>query len=697
MNRALPKICAIAAAVASLGAHAQTPTLPTVEIRGEGESYVQPNGTTATRDAAPIVQVPQSVIVVPRKLIEDQGAQTVTDALRNVSNVRHVDLRDFYNIQFKVRGFNAATLIDGQAMPSNFSNLESTVNVESIEVLKGPAPAISGGGQTAGSLGFLGGAIAITTKSPEPNARREIGFRLGNWSERGVFFDLNQPINETVGVRLVGESQHNGSESNGAFFKRSSLFPSLVVRPGGGSELLLKMRFSRLSNLDYSGLPPEGTILPALWTLPRSLNITATGQPVSSSKVDGWNLQWKQPISANWSYEVALAQSSSVLDQNGVFTDDFFFPNPGPFYLLTGLNLTQRVKSTTLSATLKGQADLAGVKHKLALGVDVDRTTDYGYMAGALGGLGLFDITNPVPPVWVAPVPNLPGAQDNTYASSALFLQDRVTLGNNLHLLGALRYTSIKVRNLWPDFGVNSTTTNSKLTPRLGAVYEFTPVYSAFVGYGAGMSIPTNGIYTTPPKPEGSKQTEIGFRSTNPEGLNATVALFSLTRTNAPVADPLNFGQTIQTGEQRSTGVDIDWNYKASKALTWFGHYTRQNPRVTQDTVLAVGSQLFNVARTSARVAFRYDFRDGALRGLGAGLGATYHSALPGNSANAFFTPAVTVWDAQLSYVAGGARYQLALRNLLDKQYYEPSAYFGGNHVTPATRRQISLTASYAF
>lgn len=703
MRFSFPSLCIVTTVAASVCAQAQQQaTLPTVEVTAEREAYVQPRVSAATRDDVPLEQVPQSVISVTRKLIEDQGAQSVSDALQNVSNVRAVDQRDFYNEQFRIRGFRAATALDGVAMPSAFANLETTANIEQIEVIKGPAPAISSGGQTAGTYGFVGGTVAVSSKSPQPVASREVGFRLGTRSEYGLFFDLNQPVNDILGLRLVGEVQHNGSETNGVFFKRTSLFPSLSLRPNADSELLVKLRLSRRSTLDYSGLPPEGTVLPAAYTLPRSLNIMATGQPDSTSETDGINLLWKQAINSAWSYDVKLSHTVSDLDQNGVFTDDFYGPNPGPMYSVLGVNLTQKVKSTTLSSTLRGEIDAATLKHKVALGLDLDQTTDFGYMASPptfFGAIGAIDISAPTSVAWIAPVANLPGAQDNQYRSTAVFVQDRVTVGKNLHLLAALRYTSIHVSNLWPDFGINNVTSNSKTTPRVGAAYEFTPQVSAFAGYGEGMTVPTNGTYTTPPKPEGSKQSEIGFRLKDLNGWNATLALFDLARTNVPVTDPLNPFSSIQVGEQRSRGIDIDWVYAASKSLTWLGHYTRQNPRISKDAALptTVGKQIFNVPKTSARFAVRYDFVGGAWHGLGAGLGVTHHSKLPGNSANTFYTPSATVWDAQLSRTAGSARYALAINNLFDRKYYEPSAYFGGGHVTPATRRQLSFTARYSF
>ena len=79
------------------------------------------------------------------------------------------------------------------------------------------------------------------------------------------------------------------------------------------------------------------------------------------------------------------------------------------------------------------------------------------------------------------------------------------------------------------------------------------------------------------------------------------------------------------------------------------------------------------------------------------GIGLSHNSELPGNSSNTFFTPATTVWDAQLSYSMRDARFGLNFYNLADKEYYVPSNYFGGNQVIPALPRTVTATASLFF
>lgn len=146
----------IAAAVLwlSTSALAQSTPVSTVEVRGQAPSpYVVPVTSAGTRTDTPIEQVPQSVISVPRALIVDQDAQSVSDVLRNVSNVNALDPRDSIITGFKVRGFGAAMVVDGVSMPGYFQNMESLVNVDRIDVVKGPSGGLFGSGQGIGTYG----------------------------------------------------------------------------------------------------------------------------------------------------------------------------------------------------------------------------------------------------------------------------------------------------------------------------------------------------------------------------------------------------------------------------------------------------------------------------------------------------------------------------------------------------------------
>ena len=95
----------------------------------------------------------------------------------------------------------------------------------------------------------------------------------------------------------------------------------------------------------------------------------------------------------------------------------------------------------------------------------------------------------------------------------------------------------------------------------------------------------------------------------------------------------------------------------------------------------------------------RYDLREGDLAGLGFGLGLRHHSKLAADSSNTNFTPAVTVYDSQVSYRMKGVSLNLAINNLLDKKYVVPSSQSSsaGPLYFPAPGRTAMLTATMDF
>lgn len=683
---------------------AQVATLSEVVVVGEQETYAVTRSTAGTRTDTPVEQIPQSVISVNRTLIEDQGVKTVSDALRNVSNVNVIDPRDTNIVSFKVRGFNSAVVVDGVAMPGPFSNLESLVNVEQIDVLKGPAGNLFGSGQGIGAYATLGGTIAVTTSSPERTPIRNVGISAGNYGAAGAQFDLNQPLSDDFAARLVGEVSRSNSESDNIFFRKQAFFPSLAWTPNAGRSVVIKARSIKGTTLDYSGLPKAGTLDTSSFTMPRSTNFTANGLPDTVTESSGLNIQWTEKLNKTWTANVTVAQNTAFINEKGVYVGDAFcgYGNAAATYHACGLQMWEKFETTSLSPNLTGKFEAWGASHVLSAGVDIESTKDKAFMAYSNGtaDLGAISITNPVMPVWVDPVvPAEKDQQNNTYESRVIYVQEQASIGN-LHLTGGLRFSRIDVVDIYNDgmmFSNNNVSSNTKWTPRVGAAYEWTPSVSTFAGYTEGMKTPVGSNFATTPKPEESSQKEVGLRFKNAGGITGTVAWFDLQRTNAAITDQATF-KSYQTGKQRSTGVDVDLQWRASNALTLLATFTAQTARIVEDSLNAslVDKQLFNVPERSARLAARYS-ASGNLAGWGAGLGVTYRDVLPGDNKNTYFTDAATVWDTQLSYQSGKARYGMGISNLLDKKYYVPSAYFSGGNVTPAAPRTWVVTANYSF
>lgn len=152
--------CACWLAVVSLMAQEVTVPLPddpdevvelgTVVIEAEKEKPKAwaPGITTATRSSVPLNRVPQSIQVLSRELIKEQDAQTLGDALTNVSGVVPVKTYQSLILSPLVRGFAAELFVDGMPGYSTTSSMDTAtlVNVQALEVIKGPTAALFGGG-----------------------------------------------------------------------------------------------------------------------------------------------------------------------------------------------------------------------------------------------------------------------------------------------------------------------------------------------------------------------------------------------------------------------------------------------------------------------------------------------------------------------------------------------------------------------
>lgn len=703
---------AIASSFAS-GAFSQS-SLPTVEVTGDrSAAYFSEATSSVTRTDTPIHEIPQSVVVLNKTLIEDQGARDMNAALRNVSNVSYVDPRDANNTSFKIRGFNSGFVVDGVAMPGFFQGLESMANIDQIAVVKGPSGGLFGS-QANGSAATLGGTVVISTVEPTQEAQKTFGALVGSYGQKGVSFDVNQPINEVMAVRISGEKSDSNSEVNRVFFKKTAFFPSISLTPSSDTKVVLRLRYVDNATLDYSGLPRASASSGVAATgLSRSTFVGADGQPDTTNNSRGANLQLTQRINDVWKFNFVLARNEATIDQNGVFPTSF--GSTGATQYLTGLQLWQKFTSNTISPNFTGKFDLNGVKHVVNTGVDYEKSHDDGYMANATGdnlypsimayyatggsNPNSYDLSASGRPSWgsvVAPPAGDDAWQNNKAKTTSYYIQDQINF-DNLHLLAGVRHSNFNVDNVYGANSNDSHSNNSKVSYKFGGVYDLTKSIAPFVGYNESARVPTNAYGLVNPKVEEAKQIEVGVKFKNQYGVTATVAYFDLKRSNVVVTDPSTYSP-YQVGGQESKGLDLDLNWRINSSWQWLAAYTNQTAKVTEDSynTASVGKQLFNVPEQSLRLATRYDIKSGDYTGLGFGLGATHSSKLPGDAANSYFTQAVTVWDAQLSYKKDNTRYGVYVNNLFDKQYYRPSAYFGGGQVMPGLPRTIMATAQFS-
>jgi catecholate siderophore receptor len=141
-----------APAIAPAPAEAQTQSqaqaappvrLPSISVEGE-KSAVQDykvERVQSPKYTEPLVDTPQTITVIPRQVMEEQGVTSVRSALRYVPGVTAMagEGGGPQGDNLRIRGFQANTdlFVDGVRDIAQYTR--DPFNLEAIEVIKGPA------------------------------------------------------------------------------------------------------------------------------------------------------------------------------------------------------------------------------------------------------------------------------------------------------------------------------------------------------------------------------------------------------------------------------------------------------------------------------------------------------------------------------------------------------------------------------
>lgn len=659
---------------------------------GPVDGYRALTAVTGTRTETPLEQIPQSIQVVPRSLIEDQQDQTLQDALENVSGVRTPAAQESLLSSFFVRGFAADQYFDGTPIfgATNVFDTGTLVNVERIEVLKGPSATLFGGGTGAP----VGGLINVVPRTPEFESSYSAGLRAGSFRTFNPFWDFNQQlVEDRLSFRFSGDFERADSFIDAEESERVLLAPSLRLSISEDTELLIRGVYSRNEYLEYSGLPAAGAVR-GDFPIDRFRFSGARDTPdtvVRNALVLGrlthdFSEALTGSLQASY-YDSYFKENSSFLTGNPVN------PATPSVYAVSSGVLETDVEQFNTNANLSYDFDVGSAPNTLLIGFEYDRTENPASLGFQF--IGLLDYADDASDLnFVAPDDPPAILQDNSYRTYAAYGQHQITLFDRLHLLGGLRWTRLTIEE--QERGLDFTA--HEVTPRFGTALDLTEQVTVFAGYGRGFRGVQAFTGDGPPEPEESEQFEAGLRfDFHRIGLSGSIAGYQLVRENVPTFEPGNTGSQIQTGKQRSRGAELDLIWQATPELTFLANYAYTNAKVTEDLRIPEGDRLARIPRHSGRLAARYDFLDGPLDGLGLGFGVTAASKREVTLPNEFETDAHFVADAQLSYGLGPVTFGLSVENLTNEDHFEPYQFLGQSVVRPTQPRSVFATISASF
>ncbi|MFJ2447003.1 TonB-dependent siderophore receptor [Pseudomonas sp. NPDC087626] len=671
--------------------------LGATEVFGTREQgYRSTIAPTANKSPTPAKETPFSIQTVTRELIEDRGVTTLGEAIRTVPGVTNQVGFGALNDRFRLRGFATESNLKNGIRRSSFASVDELVNIEQIEVLKGPASALYGRFEP-------GGVVNLVTKKPQHEQRTQVDVSAGRYDFYRTTLDSTGPLGETLDYRLTAAWQDNGSFRD--FVNNESKFfsPVLTWQLAPQTSLTFEFEYARkVADMDRGfGNNPRYLDAPIKRNFAEPDTRNSAISKLASVTLD-------HALTDDWDLHAAIQASDSRLQTSWYA---YGFVNGGiggsednpTVSRRPQLNHDRQIDATAL-AEISRSFRTGPINHRLLFGAEYSR--DWWDYDSAAGTSSTIDFNNPV--YGTPPSPLSPTGEGRFINDSwALYTQDELSFGSREQwrlLLGG-RFDQIDASAIDDYYGLSepSTATFNAFSPRVGITWTPVEALSLYASWSRSMRNElNNGILEGGQlaKPVKGEQFEVGTKLSLLNGrFTPTLAVFDIRRRDGLVADPNDptFTYSIQVGEQRSKGWELDLPFVVTERWRLLASYTQLDTTISKDSDGGLqGNRLANAPQRNASLWSTYDLP--GVSGLSIGMGANYVGERQANNSNTFTLPSYTRWDSNVTYRFGQAlryRVQLNVQNLFDKRYYDS----GGSFVPmyPGAPRTAMVTLGAAF
>lgn len=640
--------------------------LETVVVQGTVEKGYTPERevSSSLRIQTTTLETPQSILVINKDIIADQQIFTTTDITKNVSGV--TSIYPYVNIytDFNIRGTRAYTnrLRNGMPITASYGTLqEDMAYVESVEFIKGPAGFMLAQGEP-------GGMYNVVTKKPLNKNHVSAGFSTGSYGLFRATTDFGGRVNNKLFYRVNVVGQKSGTHLDYGVNNRLSFAP--VIR----YEFTDKTSLTAELNYDVAENNGSFTNLPSMNRkfLRRSFAIDdPVMDPVKlNNSVATINLQ--HHINDNWKLTAQAGFLSALQDGAmffagtwvGLIDDDGMLPRAYRYMVVKN-------SGTTGQFFLNGDVNTGSVNHKILIGIDGAMYEDKWKSADVYGVLPL-DIHNPVYGLGVGidtlvDESSLPWDWPSRTMYQAIAVQDNIQLNAWLQLTVGGRYT-------FHQYGyLEKMERTNKFTPRAALLIKPMENTSVYFLYDQSF-IPQSGqsFEGDSFEPLTGNNLEVGVkREWFRNRLFTQLAAYSIIKNNALASDPQNPGFSIQRGQVKSKGVELDIAGSVNENLSVIANYAYTNAKITEDPNSEVVGTRENAPVHTINVWLKYKITKGMLNGFGAGIGGSYYKDQYGwtvkkNPDDPQMTYDFKSLNAALYYTTGGLSISVNIDNITD-------------------------------
>ncbi|NYI00208.1 catecholate siderophore receptor [Cupriavidus plantarum] len=703
------------------------PTLKAVTVQGAASRDDFNTGTTSlSKLPADLRDVPQSVTVVNKALMESQGVSSLADALRNVPGITigGAEGGQIGN-NINLNGFSARTDIYLDGFRDRGQYYRDTFALDQVEVLMGPSSMLFGRGST-------GGVINQVTKKPKLQAATEV---TGSVTTNGLVratADVNTPTGDTSAFRISAMAQDGKPSTRDEMTVQDfGIAPSWRYGIGTSTEITLSALLQHNEDMPDYGLPAiNGHPVNVDRNTYYGFNNDRTRQNIVSLNggIDhkfSPNLRLRNYTAFNYvETDARETAPNAVGTLNGA----------GAFTALTTTNLPlsqlyvrqqshdRNIRDYSIynQTELTAKFDTGPVKHTLLTGLELGHdgynnqnyyrngscgTTPLNPATGTSGFVACTPVINPTYSDSPGSVPtstgNLQGGSANTVA---VYANDSIEFSKQWKAVAGVRYDKY-IASISNSINSGNTAGNTALpnanqdihftSVRLGGIWQPTEQQSYYVSYGTSFNPSLEQLVGTVGQqsldPEKNKAYEAGGKWDLMNGnLSLTSAFFRITKDNA--RSQIDSTTYALTGKIQVDGFRAGVTGRITPKWQVFAGYTYLDAEI-KDGIAAntQGKVPTNTPKHTATAWTSYS----VLPNWEVGGGAFYMSQRYANNTNTVQVGGFVRWDGMIAFHQPKYDVRLNLFNIFDKKYYDALIQSDGGRSVPGTGRTAMLSFTY--
>lgn len=664
--------------------------------------YFVNSTSVATKTNTPLVNIPQSVTVLPKEFIADQNTHSITDITRYVPGIA-VHQGEGNRDELVIRGVDSSANFFVNGFRDDVQYFRDLYNVQSIEVLKGPSALTFGRG--AG-----GGLVNRTLKEADGQRIYETSVQGGSWGDQRYTLDAGQAVTENVAVRLNAFYEKSDTFRDYGWLERYGINPTVTLKPTEDTKIKLSYEYYYDNELADRGNPSQATS-PAATRFNPTSPFVPNGDYSKFFGSPNYNNTYAHVqttmavIEHDFNNGLTVKNSTMYADYNRAYAN--VYPGSAVNVAQTAYTLSA-YRNLTNRENLFNQTDFTykaytgPIFHTFAFGTEFGRQTGLSKRDSGVfpnnGNSTSSEPIDPFNPTYFGPVTFTHLSSDNfgkyQVNIASAYAQDQIDITRWLQLFAGVRFDS---------FGLDATNlndnsfrsrTDEKVSPRLAVILKPADNMSFYGAYsisylpasGDQFSSLNNSTLTFAPQKFENK--EIGFKWNVDPRLLYTAAVYDLKRSNVPIADPNNPGLTIAQGVHKIRGFETSLTgYITNRWQATLGYaYTDAKIGSDVSSTIVTGNRVQLVPYNQVSLWNKYQIDPV----WSAGVGMIYFSDSYASSDDTVKLPGFVRFDAALYAKFNPMwRAQINIENIFNKGYWASAD--ANNNLSPGQSRTVRV------